>query len=189
MKRLHLTLLALSLLCAGQGLSAQKQRTPYLATNLLDWAYIGGINISAGVDLSQHLTVELGGVYSPFTISQKGNELKNKQTTISATLKYWPWYVCSGWWFAARARFSDYSKTPFVRNTVEDGKAVGAGLSLGYALMLNEKFSLDFGFGLWGGMKFDQEVRDRRPERNLLESGSKAFIDADKLSVSLIYLF
>ncbi len=189
MRKLKFALLILLVALGCQSLRAQNRHIPFVSTNALDWAYLGGINVTTGVNLSQYVTLEVGGVYNPFSISTEGNELKNKQMTGFAAVKFWPWYVYSGWWFGVKVQYKDYSKTSIFKNTIEDGKAVGAGLSLGYSFMLSRNFNLDFGVGIWGGRKFDYSLYSKSWGSPLLESGSKFFFDADKISVALVYLF
>ena len=179
MRKLRFALLAFLVAFSCQNLKAQNHHIPFVSTNVLDWAYLGGINLTAGVNLSQYITMEVGGVYNPYSIPLEQNELKNQQITAYAAVKYWPWYVYSGWWFSAKVQYKDYSKSAILRNVMEDGKAVGAGLSLGYSFMLNRHWNLDFGVGIWGGRKFDYTLYSRSWGTPLLESGSKFFFDAD----------
>ncbi len=179
--------------CCGQSLRAQQFS---LSTNLLDWAALGGANLSAGMSVTRHLTLEVGGVYNPHSITKSyGLQVQNKHLNGYAAVKYWPWIVYSGWWMSAKAQYSNYSRTGILNSKLEEGQKVGGGVSFGYTLMLSKKLNLDFGFGLWGGYK--DYVLYNRPEDKIRyeERGEipptqgKGFISPDKLSISLMYVF
>ena len=67
--------------------------------------------------------------------------VNRKSQTFSAGARWWPWYIYSGWWVKGLAQ---------IENKEE---AYGAGLSLGYSLLLSRWLNLDFGVGGWGGRK------------------------------------
>ncbi len=173
--------------CCSNALKAQHVS---LSTNIVDWAALGGANLSAGVSVSQHFSLELGGIYNPHSITKdSGLLVRNQQMTGYVGVKYWPWYVFSGWWIGAKAQYSDFSRTGIWRFALEDGKAVGGGLSFGYTLLLTKRLNLDLGLGLWGGQKFERTLYHCPNCMVVRESGPKLFIAPDMLSVSLMYVF
>ncbi len=197
MKRIKYVLLALVVLCFSVVANAQTTVRPQvkhqvaLSTNILDWAYIGGINAAVAVNVSQHVTLELAGVANPFKAKFSGKEFQNKQLTGEFSVKYWPWHAFSGWWFQGKAKFSDYAKTGIFESNFEDGKAIGGGIGLGYTLMLSKHINLDFGVSMWGGRKYDFVETSRRGSEygKLLDAGHKYFVDFDKISLSIMYVF
>ncbi len=161
-----------------------------MSTNLLDWAALGSTNLSVGVSVSRHFSLEVGGVYNPHSITKESGLLvQNKQKTGYAGVKYWPWYVFSGWWVGAKAQYSDFSRTGIWRYALEEAKAVGGGLSFGYTLLLTKRLNLDMGLGVWGGKKLERTLYHCPDCMKIRESGPELFIAPDMISLSLMYVF
>ncbi len=180
------TLLAVILICCGFSLNAQRVS---LSTNALDLA-LGSANLSAGVSVSRHFSLEVGGVYNPHGfVKESGLQVRNRHINGYAAVRYWPWYVFSGWWVSAKAQYSDFSRTGTWRIALEEGKAVGGGFSGGYTLMLSKRVNVDFGLGFWGGRKFDYHMYHCVNCMNIREEGQKWFIAPDKISISFMFVF
>lgn len=161
-----------------------------ISTNLVEWGNFGTINADAGLSVSQHFSLHIGGKYNPWTYhTRSGMPVYNKQTTAYLGARYWPWYVFSGWWIGARVRYLDFAETGVLRPKLFEGKSIGAGALLGYTWMINENFNIEIGGGIWGGRHLEYS-RYRTPgSRDLLASGPRNFAFIDELSVSLMYVF
>ena len=162
-----------------------------LSTNLLEWANLGTVNLDAGLAVHNNLSVHLGGKINPweFKTCKLGLDLYNKQETGYLDVRYWPSSVFSGWWVGARARVSDYATTGIWRHALEQGLAVGGGLSFGYSLKIHEHLRLDFGAGLWAGRKLKYDLYCCTECMKFREAGTRNFISYDEVKVSLMYLF
>ena len=162
-----------------------------LSTDLVDWAYLGTANLEAGVSVHRHFSLQAGAKFNPwsFKTSGLGLDLYNKQTTAYAGFRYWPWYVYSGWWVGAQAQYTGYSETGVWRHALDTGKALGAGLSFGYTLMLNENFNLEFGAGVWGGRRFEHTLYCCPDCMKVRQSGPQNFVAHNDISISVMFVF
>ena len=162
-----------------------------LSTDLVDWVYLGTANLEAGVSVHRHFSLQAGAKFNPwsFKTRKSGLDLYNKQTTAYAGFRYWPWYVYSGWWVGAQAQYTGYSETGVWRHALDTGKALGAGLSFGYTLMLNENFNLEFGAGVWGGRRFQHTLYCCPDCMKVRQSGPENFVALNDISVSVMYVF
>ena len=117
------------LLAVASSVDAQERRTKTVAlsTDIVDWANLGTVNLEAGVGFSRHMSVTAGAKYNPwsFKTQKVGLQLYNKQTTAYAGLRYWPWYVFSGWWIGAQTQYTQYAETGIWRHALDTGSAVG----------------------------------------------------------------
>ncbi len=161
-----------------------------VSTNALGWADYGTVNLSAGVSLSRHLSFEAGGRYNPFSFQrQSGLTVRNQRKTAFAGVRYWPWYVFSGWWMGVKGQWSEYSRTGIWRFAVDEGTGYGIGLSTGYTWMISKRFNLDFGIGGWGGRLYEHTLYHCLKCMEIRESSPKNFIALDDVSVSLMIMF
>ena len=173
-------------------MAQERRATPVsLSTDIVDWANFGTINLEAGAGLGRHLSVTAGAKYNPwsFKTQKLGLQLYNKQTTAYAGLRYWPWYVFSGWWIGAQTQYTQYAETGIWRHALDTGSAVGGGLSLGYTLMLHEKLNLEFGAGAWAGRRYKHTLYCCPECMYVRESGPSNFIALNDISVALMYVF
>ncbi|MGN0202874.1 MAG: DUF3575 domain-containing protein [Candidatus Cryptobacteroides sp.] len=176
-------------LLLAMSLSARAQKVS-IATNFVDWAFFGTINVNGELALNQHFSVEAGAKYNPWTFRKSSTTpIKNQQISASVGAKYWLWYVNTGWWMSAKLRFTDYTQTGLIWQSLDEGKSLGAGLALGYSYMLGKHFNIDLGLGLWGGRTFDYVSYHCVQCMSVEESGSKFFIRPDNIEVSLKYVF
>lgn len=162
-----------------------------LSTNAFDWAMLGTVNLEAQVSVARHISIDAGARYNPwkFDTSNPHLTIQNRQTTFYAGIRYWPWYVFSGWWIAAKGQYGSFHRSGIWRPAIEEGTAAGGGLSLGYTFMLNEHINLDIGAGAWGGRKLKRTLYDCPSCLNIREEGPKNFIDLDDIMVSFLYVF
>lgn len=128
-----------------------------VSVNLIDLADYGTLNIGVQRAVSRHFTTDMQGKLNLWSFNQK-TKFDQKQT-LSLGTRYWPWYTYSGIWFKGFAQVEEYS-TSNLKNyytigrgsNPEKGAAYGAGLGLGYSLMLRRNINLDFGVTGWAGM-------------------------------------
>lgn len=179
----------LILLVLGLSHAARAQHIS-LSTNFVDWANFGTANIEAGISVSQHFSFTAGGHYNPWEFkTAKGAMMYNKQMTGYAGVRYWPWYVFSGWWIEAKAQYSSFGRTGIWRPALEKGESVGGGLSFGYTIMLNKNLNLEFGAGIWGGRHLKYTIYECPVCMRVRETGPRNFIYPDDVSISIMYLF
>ena len=180
-----LVLLALSLISVN--VFAQRFT---VSTNILDWANLGTINAEVGYSVSQHISVVAGGKYNGWDFSKPEYAMYNKNIVGYAGLRYWPWYVNSGLWIQFKGQYADYEMTGVWRHAINQGKAAGAGLALGYTFMITEKFNIELGAGGWGGYLLEHNVTTSTIDPTIRpESGPRGFIDLDNITAALVFVF
>ena len=183
---IRLALVCTLLICFGTHASAQKFS---IGTNFFDWASLGTGNIELGFGLNQHLSIHAGAEINPWTYN-KGDQEKEfqlRQISYWAGMRWWPWYVYSGWWAGADLRYSVYNLGGVFERATEEGDAWGMGLYGGYSIMLTEWLNLDFGVGLWGGYK--KYTRYACPVCGVrTDMGDKAFVMPDA-RIALMFVF
>jgi hypothetical protein len=111
------------------------------------------------------------------------------QQSFAFGARYWPWYSFAGWWIGANAQFKNYRTggLPWMKGS-EEGTCYGAGLSLGYSVLITKWFNLDFGIGGWGGYKTYTEYENSQ-FKNSIGNGQKWFFAPDDVSVSAVFIF
>ena len=161
-----------------------------ISTNAVDWLNFGTANIGVGVDVSRHFSVEAGARYNPWSFIRKSSGLAvmNRQTTAFVGVRFWPWYIFSGWWIAGKAKYEEYNRGGIFSRRTEEGDGFGVGFSAGYSYMLLPSLNLDFGIGFWTGVR-KYTVYDCPSCGVTVESGTKGFILPNELLVSLVYVF
>jgi len=171
-------------------LFAAKAQTFTLGTNLVDWANYATINLDFGVSVSQHVSLVAGGKFNPWDFSKGENVTYSKNKVGYLGARFWTWNVNSGLWFQVKGQFADYQITGTWRHALDIGQAVGGGLAVGYSFMLSKHFNLELAAGGWGGYLIKHDVYEC-PDCQVLrpESGPRAFIDLDNISVSFVYVF
>lgn len=187
MKRKIIVLAAALLLTASRNASAQSFS---VSTNLLDWANFATLNLDAGVAAGRHTEFVAGFRYNPWHFGSDETLCCNRARTISAGLRLWPWYVWSGWWASVRLQTEEYSRGGiFNMKYMEEGRALGAGLSGGYSLMVGRRLNLEFSLGIWGGWRWYDRYSGQ-PCGRLTGSGSGPFVlPSGETRVALSYLF
>lgn len=175
----------------AQTVSSNRNAKFALSTNALEWANYGTANLELGIGVAQHVSIHAGVKSNPWSFTAKGLGIpvKNNQMTGFAGVRWWPWYVMSGWWVGAKAQYSDFEKTGVWRPAVEKGQKVGAGVSFGYTLMLHKNINIEFGAGVWGGSQFEYNLYCCTECMDLRETGARGFFGLDDVSIALMFVF
>lgn len=155
-----------------------------IGTNLLSWAYFGTANLETSINIGRHLSFFVGGRYNSLEFETKAyKEIFHKQTTGYAGIKWWPWFVNSGWWVGLKGQYSDFSTAGVMSSYQKDGVAVGGGLSGGYSFMLGKHFNLELGAGIWGGTYLEYSNFEKPNDKPGM------FVKIDNIQVSFLYYF
>lgn len=118
-----------------------------LSVNLVDYVDWGTVQGSIQYGISRHVSID-------------ATARVNRQSQIfSAGARWWPWYIYSGWWLKGLAQVDSA------------GESYGAGVSLGYSLILTSWLNLDFGVGGWAGRKESEGLRSWFVAPNELTAG------------------
>ena len=187
MKMIRILIAMATIILTSSAASAQKWS---LSTNAVDWLVLGTSNIEGGVAVGRHLSLHTGMKINPWTF--KGNESERqyqaRQQTYYGGVRIWPWNIYSGWWFETKAQYSEYNIGGIWSKKTEEGDAYGIGLAAGYTLMVHKNLNIDFGVGMWGGMK--KYTVYSCPKCGIIdESGRKAFFLPDNIALALVYIF
>lgn len=161
-----------------------------VSTDILDYAALGTLNVDGSYAFSRHFSAVAGVRYNPFTYNsgEPDKQFQYRQFSLAVGVRYWPWHIWSGWWFATKLRYQEYNTGGILSPSTSEGDRVGAGLYTGYTYMISPHFNLDFGLGLWAGV--DVYRTYRCPVCGLtVDSGRRAFLLPDDLMVSLVYVF
>ena len=151
-------LLAAALL-VGAAASAQRLS---VATNVLDYADFGTLNVEGDVAVARQWT--LVGV------------------------RFWPWHVFSGWWIGGKVQYQEYNRGGIRSAVTDEGDRYGAGLSAGFTYMLHPHLNVSVGAGIWGG--FQRYTIYSCPVCGVTEeSGEKTFLLPNDLALTLSYVF
>lgn len=170
-----------------QALCAQKLQ---LGTNALGWMTFGTINLQGDYAVQRHWSVGLNGKYNPFIFEKDGgaSQMQLKQASLAASARWWPWHVFSGWWVCGKLQWQVYNMGGVISEKTEEGHKYGAGLSAGYTYMINRHWNMEFGLGMWGGMK--NYTVYSCPKCGTRESdGIKSFILPNDIMISVAYVF
>lgn len=169
-----------------------------VSTNLIDWANYGTVNAEFGISVAQHLSIVAGAKYNGWDFSKPDGDFTksvyNKNIVGFAGLRFWPWYVNSGLWIQVKGQYADYQIAgTWLRPAIDQGRAVGAGLSTGYTIMINKSFNIELGLGGWGGYLLEHNIYGctREMEMNAPrdDSGPRPFIDLDNITAALVFVF
>ena len=181
--------IVMSVMMIGSAIHADAQKYS-LSTNILDHACMGTLNIETSYSVSRRWSLTAGVRYNPFTY-KKGNpeeQMQLRQQSYSLGARIWPWHTMSGWWFAGKMRYQEYSFGGVWSDETEEGDRVGTGLYMGYTHMLSRHFNIEFGLGLWGGL--DMYRKYSCPVCGvLMTTGRRYFILPDDFMISVAYVF
>lgn len=159
-----------------------------VATNVLDYVNMGTLNVDAAWGFSRHWSVEAGVKYNPFTWGEGNSAKQNRQRSLSAGARYWPWYVYSGWWIEGAVRYKEYNVGGFKSSATSEGDRFGPSLRLGYARMLAPHLNVDVGAGIWG--IYDRYVVYACPTcGKVVDKGEKYFLVPADVMLSLSFIF
>ena len=174
------------LLLFSAGAGAQKVS---LSTNVLGYVNMATLNLEGSVAVARHWTLSASARYNPFHF-KKGNgaPISSRQQAYSLGMRWWPWYVYSGWWVSGKLQYQEYNWGGLLKDATEEGDRFGAGVSAGYTYMLAPHVNLDFGLGLWGG--YDIYKRYSCPVCGLTEaSGNRFFVLPNDVTLALSFVF
>ena len=180
-------IVCLLLFCVPLAASAQKLQ---VSTNAALLACLGTLNAEIDYGVSQHWSVGAAGKYNPFSFEggAAGSGFQMRQRSFAASARYWPWHIYSGWYLSGMLQWQEYNMGGIVSEQTEEGNRYGAGITAGYTHMLGEHFNLEFGFGLWAGMK-DYVVYACPTCGVRKDDGIKAFVMPNELIIAVSYVF
>ena len=200
MRNWILTLLLSVPMLALSGFGASAQRYS-VSTNFAEWANLGTINGEAGVAVAQHFSVHAGVRYNNWTfrkgvpedrfedpLGDNERQFENRKQAYALSVRYWPWYIYSGWWGYVRGQYMEYNRGGLLRHSAEEGDAYGVGVGAGYTRMIHKNWNIEFGVGVWGGKTKYNAYRCTNCG-SVISSGEKFFILPDDVFVSLIFIF
>ena len=162
-----------------------------VGTNAADWAALGTVNAEAGVAVARHVTLTASARVNPWTFREGDTErqFQTRHQTYSLGMRWWPWYVYSGWWMGAGAQYREYNRGGlFGKRETEEGDAFGASLGGGYTMMLHKHLNIEFGASLWGGYSVYTVYACPSCGR-VTDSGRKWFILPSSIVTSLVWVF
>ncbi len=178
---------AVLLLCSAHPGRAQKLS---VGTNVADWLSLGTMNAEASVAVARHLTLGASARVNPWTYGadSEDRQLQNRHQTYSAGIRWWPWFVYSGWWIGAAAQYQEYNRGGIFSRETEEGDAWGGVLSGGYTLLVSKHLNLEVGAALWTGMTTYTAYDCPRCGRISAE-GTKWFVLPSDVRLSLVWIF
>lgn len=173
-----------------------------VSTNIVEWGNLGTMNIEAGLPIAKHLSIHAGARVNPWLFGETGDMDEkygvpiedgrrifcNKKTSVGLSLRWWPWYVFSGWWFRAKAQYSSYDRGGLFHKTRTLGDAVGLSLGLGYTFFLSHNWNMEIGAAGWGGYT-SERYKESMMTPIISEPVWKPFILPDELLLSFVYVF
>ena len=177
----------MAILTACISLSCHAQRWA-LATNVLDYANFGTLNLEGSLATGQHWSMTAVAKFNPFHYQKQGEPLSARQQLYGLGVRFWPWHAYSGWWAGTRLQYQEYNRGGIRSPETDEGDRYGLGLSGGYSYMLNEHLNLDVGLGIWGG--YDRYTTYSCPVcGGTLDSGQRSFILPSDFMLSVVYVF
>ena len=159
-----------------------------LATNVLDYADLGTMNLEASCGVARKWTLTAGVKYNPFSWGEGRAALNDRQRSVDAGARFWPWHIYSGWWMAAKVKYQEYNRGGFTSPQTSEGDRYGGGVSAGYSYMINNHLNLDLGLGLWSG--YDKyTVYECQNCGRTVGSGEKFFVLPNDILLTISYIF
>ena len=202
------TLVSVLVLCFVFSGSARAQQ-PYqsraqqvsISTNLIEWLNLGTINGEFGVSVSRHFSIHASARYNPWTfrkgdvqaryedpVGDSEKQFENRKQAYGLSVRWWPWYIYSGWWWSVKGQYMEYNRGGIFNHTAEEGDSVGGGGAVGYTHMLHKHWNIEFGAGVWAGSSKYTKYRCTNCGTKM-EEGTKFFVLPDEVFVSIIYVF
>ncbi len=191
--------LCLSLFLLGERRAAAQQVS--VSTNAIEWLNLGTINGELGVSVSRHFSIHVGARYNPWTfirgdtkarytdpLGETEKQFENRKQAYNLSVRWWPWYIYSGWWWYVRGQYMEYNRGGLFTHTAEEGDNVGGGIGVGYTYMLHKHWNIEFGAGIWAGQSKYTSYRCTNCG-TVLDKGTKFFVLPDDVFVSIIYVF
>ncbi len=172
-----------------------------VSTNAIEWLNLGTINGEMGVSVSRHFSIHVGARYNPWTfnkgdskarfndpLGEEEKQFQNRKQAYCLSVRWWPWYIYSGWWWYVKGQYMEYNRGGLFNHTAEEGDNVGGGIGVGYTYMLHKHWNVEFGAGVWAGRSRFSSYRCTNCG-TLLDQGTKFFFLPDDVFVSIIYVF
>ena len=91
----------MAILATCISLSCHAQRWA-LATNVLDYANFGTLNLEGSLATGQHWSMTAVAKFNPFHYQKQGEPLSARQQLYGLGVRFWPWHAYSGWWAGTR---------------------------------------------------------------------------------------
>ena len=159
-----------------------------LTTNVLDYVNLGTLNLEASCGIARNWSLSAGVKYNPFTYGEGRGEIAEKQRSVDAGARFWPWHVYSGWWLSGKLKWQEYNEGGILSLQAVEGDRLGGGLAAGYTFMLNTHLNLDIGLGLWGG--YDKyKTYDCLKCGKIVDAGEKIFVLPNDILLTISYIF
>lgn len=156
-----------------------------LKTNLAAWA--GTImNVSADIQTGKHLSLELPLLWCPWHISDQHSV---RIFTFQPELRYWLSKPGQGHFFGLHAHVGWFNaKWNDRRYQDVDRPLLGAGISYGYLLPLNDRWAAEFTLGAgYANLKYDTYYNIANGVR--LDTQTKNYWGITRVALSLVYRF
>lgn len=161
---LALAFVTVSAQSRGEGHSFSKDGARWsITTNVVDWGWFFTPNISIGVGVAQHVSLEANAKINSWTYNKNSETKRNRQACQEYRLSclWWPWYVHSGWYLGGGIQYSEYSRRLFTNpSRKEEADAAGASISAGYAIQVTPHINVTVGLGVWTGIKLYKLYED-----------------------------
>lgn len=188
MKRLAVKTVLLAILSVSiSGIVRAQQFS--VSTNVMGYVDFGTLNMEASYAFARHWSVTAGARFNPFTFYPDTDEqMQRRQQAYNIGIRMWPWHTFAGWWVAGKLQYQEYSRGGIVSRDTEEGDGYGIGFSAGYTYMLHPNLNLEFGLGLWSGVK-KYRIYDCPSCGVTQEEGTKGFILPNEIIIALSYVF
>lgn len=173
---------ALTLVCTS---AVGMERKISIGTNILDYLNLCTLNFDGGLGINRHLSIHLCGKYNPFSWESRSGRFQQRELSAAIDVRVWPWYIYSGWYYGGGVRYQQYNRGGIISPKTEEGDAFGASLKGGYALMINRWMNLEFGVGIWCGMRH-YRIFEKPACGKQTSSGRKFFILPDNINISVV---
>lgn len=173
-----------------------------VSTNLGRWAMLGTMNIEGGYAFSQHLSAHLNVAVNPFTfraaeadqsyedvMSDATHPFQYKRESVGASIRWWPWHVFSGWWLRAKLQYMSYDIGGMESRQRHVGDAFGAGLGVGYSIMLGKEWNIDIGVAGWGGFRSKDVYESINTRNKPLEKVNGGFLWPEEVIIAITHIF
>lgn len=151
------------------------------STNGVSWGTLS-LNAEYSVRIGNKQSVHIPFAWNPWTF--EGNK-KRKHLTVLPQWRYWMREAYLGHFLGANLIGSHYNVSRGAYRF--DGMAYGAGLSWGYAWILNKRLNLEVQAGI-GVVRTDYKRFDCGTCGDYLSKESKWFMVPNRLAVSLVYV-
>ena len=176
------------LFCVLPALHAQQvsgERYLSLKTNLAAWA--GTImNVSADIQTGKHFSLELPLLWCPWHISDQHSV---RTFTFQPEARYWLSKPGQGHFFGLHAHVGWFNAKWNDRRYQDAHRPLlGAGISYGYLLPLNDRWAAEFTMGLgYANLKYDTYYNIANGVR--LDTQTKNYWGITRVGLSLVYRF